>query len=121
MASSRSPRWNDRSLQNDGGTTVDPSAQCNGRACATTLAALTAPLMHLAAFLYGRGRWNVRTSQCRNVEDFRALARRRLPSPIFNYIDGGADDETTLRRNTEAYEECDLVPNVLAGLKAVDL
>ncbi len=58
---------------------------------------------------------------CRNVEDFRALARRRLPGPIFHYIDGGADDETTLRRNTAAYEDCDLVPNVLAGLEGIDL
>jgi L-lactate dehydrogenase (cytochrome) len=63
----------------------------------------------------------VRISQCRNVEDFRALAKRRLPGPIFHYIDGGADDETTLRRNSEAYEHCDLVPNVLAGLEGIDI
>jgi isopentenyl diphosphate isomerase/L-lactate dehydrogenase-like FMN-dependent dehydrogenase len=39
-----------------------------------------------------------------------------LPGPIFHYIDGAADDEVTYRRNTEAYERCDLVPNVLAGV-----
>jgi L-lactate dehydrogenase (cytochrome) len=59
--------------------------------------------------------------RCRNVEDFRKLARRRLPGPIFHYIDGAADDETSRRRNTEAFERCDLVPNVLAGLENVDL
>ncbi|MGQ0457182.1 MAG: alpha-hydroxy acid oxidase [Hyphomicrobium sp.] len=63
----------------------------------------------------------MRLDRCHNVADFRALAQRRLPAPIFHYIDGGSDDETTLRRNSEAYERCDLVPNVLAGVDAVDL
>jgi L-lactate dehydrogenase (cytochrome) len=58
---------------------------------------------------------------CHNFQDFRELARRRLPSPIFNYIDGAADDEVTYRRNTQAYEDVDLVPNVLAGVASVDL
>ena len=40
---------------------------------------------------------------------------RRLPGPIFNYIDGAADDEVTYRRNTASFEDCDLVPNVLRG------
>jgi L-lactate dehydrogenase (cytochrome) len=59
--------------------------------------------------------------QCHNVEDFRSLARRRLPGPVFHYIDGAADDEVTRRRNTEAYEQCDLVPNVLAGVEGIDM
>ena len=44
-----------------------------------------------------------------------------MPAPIFHYIDGGADDEVTLARNTAAFEAVDLVPNVLAGVDAVDL
>jgi len=60
-------------------------------------------------------------AHCRNVQDFRALAKRRLPSPIFHYIDGAADDEVTYRRNTEAFESCDLVPNVLVGVADVDM
>ena len=40
---------------------------------------------------------------CHNVEDFRKLAKKKLPSPIFHYIDGGSDDEVTLRRNTDSY------------------
>jgi len=48
-------------------------------------------------------------------------AKRRLPAPIFNYIDGGADDEVTLRKNTASFERCDLVPNILRGVQAVDL
>ena len=63
----------------------------------------------------------MRLDDCHNVDDFRQLARRRLPSPVFHYIDGGADDEATLRRNTGAYEDCDLIPNVLAGVQEIDM
>jgi L-lactate dehydrogenase (cytochrome) len=63
----------------------------------------------------------VRIDRCYNVKDFRSMARRRLPGPIFHYIDGAADDEITYRRNTEAYERCDLVPNVLAGVGTIDM
>ena len=54
---------------------------------------------------------------CYNFEDFRNIAKKKLPSPIFHYIDGGADDETTLRRNTDSFNDCDLVPNILASFR----
>jgi len=60
-------------------------------------------------------------SHCHNFQDFRTLARKRLPGPIFHYIDGAADDEKSYRRNTEAYDACDLVPNVLAGVEHIDM
>jgi L-lactate dehydrogenase (cytochrome) len=63
----------------------------------------------------------MRLSRCHNFHDFRRLARRRLPGPIFDYIDGAADDELTHRRNTASFERCDLVPNVLQGVETVDL
>jgi L-lactate dehydrogenase (cytochrome) len=63
----------------------------------------------------------MRLQDCCNFHDFRAMAKRRLPGPIFDYIDGAADDETTKRRNTESFERCDLVPNVLRGVGAVDM
>ena len=63
----------------------------------------------------------MRLGHCFDYNDFRELARRRLPGPIFNYIDGAADDESTHVRNTAAFEECDLVPNVLRGVEHVDL
>lgn len=63
----------------------------------------------------------MRLKRCHNTADFRRLAKKRLPSPIFHYIDGGSDDETTLRRNTGAFDSVDLVPGVLAGVDAVDL
>jgi L-lactate dehydrogenase (cytochrome) len=62
----------------------------------------------------------MRLSDCHNFHDFRTLAKRRLPGPIFDYIDGAADDELTHRRNTASFERCDLVPNVLRGVESVD-
>lgn len=60
-------------------------------------------------------------SDCHNFSDFRRMAQRRLPGPIFDYIDGAADDEVTYRRNTESFETCDLVPNVLRGVSEIDM
>ena len=58
---------------------------------------------------------------CHNFSDFRKLAKKKLPSPIFHYIDGAADDEITYRRNTSAFNDVDLVPNVLRGVENIDL
>ncbi len=60
-------------------------------------------------------------NNCHNVKDFRRLAKKKLPGPIFHYIDGAADDEITYKRNTQAYDQCDLVPNVLSGVDKVDM
>ena len=62
----------------------------------------------------------MKLSDCHNIDDFRKLAKKKLPSPIFHYIDGGADDETTLKRNTESFNKCDLVPNVLTDVSNVN-
>ena len=59
-------------------------------------------------------------SDCHNIDDFRKLARQRLPWPVFDYIDGAADDELTKARNTQAYSRADLVPDVLAGVAEID-
>jgi len=63
----------------------------------------------------------MKLKHCYNMQQFRRMARKRLPGPIFHYIDGAADDEVTYRRNTEAYDSCDLVPNVLAGVENIDM
>jgi L-lactate dehydrogenase (cytochrome) len=60
-------------------------------------------------------------NDCYNVQDFRKLAKKKLPAPIFHYIDGGSDDEITLRRNTESFSKCDLVPNILASVGQPDI
>lgn len=62
----------------------------------------------------------MRLSGCHNIDDLRRLAKRRLPWPVFDYIDGAADDELTKARNTGAFDEVDLVPNVLAGVGEID-
>ena len=58
---------------------------------------------------------------CYNFEDFIKLAKKKLPAPIFHYIDGGADDETTLKRNTNSFDDCDLIPNILRSVGEPDL
>ncbi len=63
----------------------------------------------------------MRLDNCLNFKDFRNLAKKKLPSPVFHYIDGAADDEVTYRRNTSAFDDVDLIPNVLRGVKDVDL
>ncbi len=67
------------------------------------------------------GRAGLRSNDCNNAADFRELARRRLPAPLFHYIDGGADDEITLRRNTSAFDKVRLIPDALADLSSLDL
>ena len=59
--------------------------------------------------------------KCYNFDDFQKLAKRNLPAPIYHYIAGGSDDETTLKRNTESFLKCDLVPNILASVGQPDL
>ncbi len=56
-----------------------------------------------------------------SVARLRALARRRLPRPIFDFSDGGAEDERTLRRNESAFEEIQLLPRPLEGAATRDL
>ncbi len=54
-----------------------------------------------------------------SIEDLRRVAARKLPRPIFEMLDGGADDESTLRANTEAFSQWDLLPRALTGVGAV--
>ena len=60
-------------------------------------------------------------NKCHNINDFRDLAKTSLPSPIFHYIDGAADDEITNKRNTKAFDECYLVPKVLRSVENINL
>ena len=50
-----------------------------------------------------------------NIAELRRLARRRLPRPIFDYIDGGADDEAALANNAGAFGRYQIVPDTLVG------
>jgi (S)-mandelate dehydrogenase len=55
-----------------------------------------------------------------NIEDLRQMARRRLPRAIFDFFDGGAEDELTLRGNRAAFERVRLLPRVLVNVAQVD-
>ncbi len=56
-----------------------------------------------------------------NIEDLRKLARKRLPAPLFNYIDGGSDDESNVHGNVHAFETAKLVPEYLVNVANIDL
>ena len=63
----------------------------------------------------------MKLEDCNNVMDLRRLARRKLPWPIFNYLDGGADDELTLARNTDAFNDYELLPTQLSDVSKIDM
>ena len=56
-----------------------------------------------------------------NIEDLRLMAKRRLPRAIFDFFDGGAEDEVTLRDNCSAFQRVRLLPKVLVNVAAVDM
>jgi isopentenyl diphosphate isomerase/L-lactate dehydrogenase-like FMN-dependent dehydrogenase len=56
-----------------------------------------------------------------SVAAIRTLARAKLPRPIFDFADGGAEDELTLRRNESAFDDVDLLPRPLSGAATRDL
>ncbi len=62
-----------------------------------------------------------RLERCASIGDIRALARRRVPPAVFDYVDGAAGTETTLRRSRQAYARVQFTPRVLRDVSAVDL
>ena len=60
-------------------------------------------------------------SDCNNIMDFRRIARRRLPVSVFHYLDGGADDERSLSRNTTAFDDYELLPSQLSDVSTINL
>ncbi len=61
-----------------------------------------------------------RTARAFSIEDLRGLARRRLPRAVFDFFDGGSEDEATLRDNRAAYQRVRLMPKVLVDVSKVD-
>ena len=57
---------------------------------------------------------------CINVSDVRALAKKKVPAPIFHFVDGGAEDEVTMRRNTSAFDTYEIEPEYAIDVGAVD-
>src|SRR4030095_3954977 len=63
----------------------------------------------------------VRSPHVLNIEDLRRLAKRRLPRVVFDYIDGGADAEITLRENSRAFEDITFRPRGAVVTPKLDL
>jgi L-lactate dehydrogenase (cytochrome) len=62
-----------------------------------------------------------RVERCYNIAELRKLAAKRMPAPMFHYIDGAADDEWTLRRNTAAFDGYEFRPRALVDVSTVDM
>jgi isopentenyl diphosphate isomerase/L-lactate dehydrogenase-like FMN-dependent dehydrogenase len=60
-------------------------------------------------------------TQIINIADLRALSKKRLPQAVFGYVDGGADDEITLRENRRAFEEVVFCPRQAISIPNCDL
>ena len=61
-----------------------------------------------------------RLQRAANVDDLRRMAKRRLPGGVFDYIDGGAEDEVTLAANSNAFRRLEWVPRVLRDVDTID-
>jgi L-lactate dehydrogenase (cytochrome) len=57
---------------------------------------------------------------CVNIEDLRQLAKRRMPAPIFHFVDGGAEDEVTMRRNVTAFDDYEVETEYAVDVSAID-
>src|SRR3954453_13845062 len=62
-----------------------------------------------------------RLARAASVADLRRIAKRRLPGGVFDYIDGGAEDERTLAANCAAYAAVTFRPRVLRGVEKIDV
>ena len=64
---------------------------------------------------------SVRSPKVVNIEDLRVLARKRLPRAVFDYVDGGADDERTLDDNVQAFRDVTFRPRNAVAIRSCDL
>jgi L-lactate dehydrogenase (cytochrome) len=62
-----------------------------------------------------------RVARCYNIAELRKLARKNMPAPMFHYIDGAADDEWTLKRNTAAFDGYEFMPRALVDVSKIDM
>ena len=64
---------------------------------------------------------DARAERCRTIEDLRVLAKRTIPQPVFDYVDGAANDEVTYRRNRAGFEAVELQPRALVDVSDIEL
>ena len=60
-------------------------------------------------------------NKCISIDDLRRLAHRRLPKPIFDFLEGGADDEWTMRQNIDRFDAYPLMPGTLVDIGEIDM
>ena len=61
-----------------------------------------------------------RLSACHDIADLRTMGRRLIPRPVFDYVDGGADEELSLRANTRAFQRFRFQPRTLVNVSEAD-
>ncbi|HZL93750.1 MAG TPA: alpha-hydroxy acid oxidase, partial [Vicinamibacterales bacterium] len=62
-----------------------------------------------------------RVERCYNIAELRKVAATNMPAPMFHYIDGAADDEWALRRNTTAFDDYEFLPRALVDVSRIDM
>lgn len=62
----------------------------------------------------------MKLDKCNNIADLRREAQRRLPTPVFHYLDGGTDDELALANNSSAFDHYELLPTQLSDVSSID-
>ncbi|MCH7898300.1 MAG: alpha-hydroxy-acid oxidizing protein [Proteobacteria bacterium] len=62
----------------------------------------------------------MKLAKCNNIADLRREAQRRLPTPVFHYLDGGADDELALANNSSAFDHYELLSTQLSDVSSID-
>ena len=60
-------------------------------------------------------------SKCHDIGDLRSAAKRRLPKSIFDFLDGGADDEISMQTNRSSFGQYHLIPDVLTDVSNIDM
>ena len=78
------------------------------------------PASGLASSCPASRRASARVLRAWNIEDLRRMAKRRLPRAVFDFFDGAAEDELTLRANRAAFERVRLLPKMLSGVDRID-
>ena len=82
---------------------------------------LLAPLRPMLKWIDAPSRARLNAKSVQSIADLRKLAKSRAHRMVFDYIDGGADDEITLQRNREAYAEFEMHYSVLSGFGPADM
>lgn len=63
---------------------------------------------------------NWQLKRCHNINDLRRAAWIRMPSPMFNYMDGAAEDEVNLKRSCSSFDDYELLPRYLSDVSEID-